>query len=426
MEKKIKTDEWQGVNPMQSSSLTAATAFSSSSMDGTVQRISHPPIAKVEEFNWSKTETPLYQHLDSRTKWILAMGGMSQEYKLHSKKNILYYISFLRNVLIFGCAVVCYLFLTIDYIVGYFEQNPSFYYFLVIFGVLIQGISLTYACYALLERLNSPVDVMELIHYQEIFPLLSAVLFCFILTSLPIAFENFPLDVGTGQYLFTTYVFLSFLIQGVLFAINLLFILVDVQCCKQLILVAIERQNKGLLKLSFLNKLREAINHRVSRSALPNYTLMVTATYYLILILGAFLFYADLFSLRAFRVTVISLMCREIIFLMVSFWEAAKVNELADTFLVRLSRDVTVLVPAFQEESDTKGVAENENLENGKQPTVNYQELVENNQRFMIFMNISGDPLSFRLAGMRFSRQDILLRFGLWGIGIIIGLAKSV
>jgi hypothetical protein len=238
--------------------------------------------------------------------------------------------------------------------------------------------------------------------------------------------------VGVWNYLFTSYIVLASLLQSFLFAANLFFILVDVQCSKQLILFAIELQNSGQLKLSFINKIRDEINQRVQRSALPNNCLMVVAIYYSVFILAAFLFFDNSFSFRLSRAAVVSIMFREIFFLIVSFWETAKVNEIANTLVLRLSRDIVVLAPAFQQltnqidQSNSKKQptkSNNDDLENGL--SWRSDEVTDHLHRLMIFMNVSGDPLSFRLAGMRLTRQDILLRFGLWVVGIVIGIGKS-
>jgi hypothetical protein len=387
---------------------------------------------KNMEPKWEKTDQPLYYHLDCRTNVLLAMAGLSQAYKLLPKGNIFSILCRFRNCVLLLLAFVCYFVLTAYFLMLALNSADKFLDAFLVIGIPIQGISLGYATYHLTERINSPTEILELPHYKEVFPFTIGILIVFLLTALPIILYDYPAEVGVWNYLFTSYIVLASLLQSFLFAANLFFILVDVQCSKQLILFAIELQNSGQLKLSFINKIRDEINQRVQRSALPNNCLMVVAIYYSVFILAAFLFFDNSFSFRLSRAAVVSIMFREIFFLIVSFWETAKVNEIANTLVLRLSRDIVVLAPAFQQltnqidQSNSKKQpteSNNDDLENGL--SLRSDEVTDHLHRLMIFMNVSGDPLSFRLAGMRLTRQDILLRFGLWVVGIVIGIGKS-
>jgi hypothetical protein len=136
-------------------------------------------------------------------------------------------------------------------------------------------------------------------------------------------------------------------------------------------------------------------------------------------------------------------MFREIGFLFASFWEAAKVNELADAFLQTLSHTVAE-VGMILERPTEKFISVNGNIDEGEGEGEGEAEKISkegetssmmesyrdeemgrlklNMKKFSIFMNVSGDPISFKLAGLRLSRKDILVRFGLWLSGLIIGL----
>lgn len=391
-----------------------------------------------EEFCWDSTETPLYQHLDDRTNLFLSIAGMNQNYQKSKSKNILlYYFHIFWNTLVITLSLGCYLLFIVEFFV--FSYERSILSVLIFSSSIIQVLSLWFATYCNIKRLNTTAEVLEIPHYKEALPNTIMMLIVFIFTTIPIAIDSFPYDKGALEIIGSFLIVVSFIGQSFLFSVSVHFIFVDVESCKQLLLLAIEKQKQGTLTITLLNKVRDEINYRVAKSSWTNNVLLVTASYYLIALVASLFIEHDLIQSREFRVVVAGLMFREIVFLFVSFWEAAKVNELADAFLQTLSHTVAE-VGMILERPTEKFISINESIEDfeGKSKDSSsvlslleayrdhrdeeFGQLKLNMKKFSIFMNVAGDPISFKLAGLRLVRRDILVRFGLWLIGLIIGL----
>ncbi len=173
---------------------------------------------------------------------------------------------------------------------------------------------------------------------------------------------------------------------------SLLFILVDCQFSAKLIDHMSLLQDKNELTLDICNHVRVEIKERVRYTLIVNYLLLGVALANVITFVVVMLF-ANAKATRAFLDSTLYL--KEFPFLAIVFFNGAMVNEKAD----KLTRKIS------QHKSSNA---------------------LEDYNRLALFVNLTGEKLSFPFVGCRMSHRDITRQLLAWLAGLFCAIIKAL
>jgi hypothetical protein len=367
---------------------------------------------KIEQICRERSDLPLYRHLDNSMNTLLFFCGLNQRYKDYRNR----YCSFLHilwNLVVLSFAFV--VFFICDFIciiTSFLEKTDPFvgvFYILLLVQLVSLAISTNYNYRRLLQ---SDFQLIELNYYGSSLDLVCKVFLPLMSVNFIPFIVFFLLHDDYILYPVSVAGCIAFVIQALLFSVSLIFIMVDVSVCKYFLHYALKRVStlEDVINIRELEIIRDEINKRVANFQLTNNFLMAVALCTISYVFLALLVSQSLFSSYQFLAFLLVAMSREFLFLLAGFWEVAKVNELSNELIRTLSR---LTVPP----EDGTDRVEVTKLEEGYE-TISPKEFMI----YKLYVNASGDPISFRLNGLRLTRNDILIRLALWLIGIVIGI----
>jgi hypothetical protein len=258
--------------------------------------------------------------------------------------------------------------------------------------------------------------LFELQFYRKyvLYSLLVAV--CIFVATSPIAIAYIEYELSsTMDILLSVIVITALWGQAALYSSSLFFISLDVAACRYLIRQACQLDQTNKLTIYTMCKIREEFQRRVQYSANANNFLMLVAFYNILYVVLALLI-SDAIEVESMLIN-FSVMLRELIILGVGCWEIAIVNEDVDVFMKQVGLRID---PNYQLQTNRENEREDEEASS---LLLQSDSLLR--QRQQLFIYLSADPLSFSIAGMRLTRKDILFRFGIWIVGVVLGLARQ-
>jgi hypothetical protein len=377
---------------------------------------------------WEKTnDQRLFERLDANTQLFLFFSGVNENYyhyhnKLFRLLHQTWNYSFIFFSLLTNIIVV---------IINFVISSTTHWNFLgLLFAVVIlaQFLSLVVSTYWNLKRLYRPAHSYEIPQYSGSLNPTLFVLLIFLVSSgatIPIFMKAFRLCTFPVAVLWTICIVLN-LGTCSLFAVSVLFIFVDVKTSSYLIQYLIHEHQANRLTLKLLLKVKQEIKHRVKAHEPANNALMIVALINALFVIIIAIAYKNLLNDVIFILAMTTAFLREVIFVLVGFWEGAKVNELSDELIVRLSKSVPdeeLDYLLIEENNNSSSLLLNERNNNNNDLMMNEKD--REFHRMTLYTNALSDPISFPLAGMRLTRKDILIRFSLWVSALIIGLIQQ-
>jgi hypothetical protein len=373
-------------------------------------------------------ESPLWESLDNATNNFLFFAGLNQNYR-HYKSSFLQYVHFSWNCMILLFAFGFYFaFVPLNMIGSVvaipFQDDWSLAAFLLYPVTILQGISLCCAIYFTSRRLFQPFYAVEL----SCFPVavkrayyFVALLLLFQIPYIVIVFwdlvggndDDDPPTTVIPSAIFV--LIIPFIGQSFLFSFCFIFLSVDTQVCSYIILDCMTLQEANKLSFLALKESTARIARIVQASKHITNALVITAIFALLYLVVALIVSRTLFLTSAIFLP-LAFLSRELIFLLSITWEIAKVNELSN----RLTASLSVVEFQVPDLTASNSVDEENVLLNCEK-----QSLIFARNRYQLYIYANGNPISFRLIGLRLTRKDIITRFLLWVIGIIIGIARQ-
>lgn len=202
-------------------------------------------------------------------------------------------------------------------------------------------------------------------------------------------------------------------------AANLMMTCVDAGVSTALLESLIDKAKNQTLTLRQYESVRDHIKQRCPKAnwkltAVISVAILDIVVIVVILLLSSVLTRATLDddggTSHPFSIMFVALMTtfflKELPFLFIVLWQSAKVNEKSDRLTKLLGT-----IPWTSMDCDKGCVKEN-----------NDQEL----RRLILFSSAQAHRISMPLAFMRLKRRDIVIRFGLWLVSLLIGIIKTV
>ena len=160
---------------------------------------------------------------------------------------------------------------------------------------------------------------------------------------------------------------------------------------------------------------------RVSHSLWLNYVLVVTSLVNVVgVIFALFLFQGN--HIPQVTIGVTFLLLKEVPFLVVVFYKSAGVNE-------RSEKLVSVLAISCDNDDEHDVLCEQQqqsyNSTHNTHNTHNTVTTHHTQQRTVLYINASGKRISFPLAGLRLTYQDVGQQLGVWSVAILFSVARS-
>ena len=161
---------------------------------------------------------------------------------------------------------------------------------------------------------------------------------------------------------------------------------------------------------------------RVSHSLWLNYVLVVTSLVNVVgVIFALFLFQGN--HIPQVTIGVTFLLLKEVPFLVVVFYKSAGVNERSEKLVSMLAiscdNDDEHDVCEQQQQSQSYNTTHNTHITHNMVTTHHTQ------QRTVLYINASGKRISFPLAGLRLTYQDVGQQLGVWSVAILFSVARS-
>lgn len=290
----------------------------------------------------------------------------------------------------------------------------TFVFYLCVVTIVLQSLVLIPTFFAVSKKLNSKCHMVELEYYYKALPKCFLVFLVSALSGvLPIyvfPFKSSPLLVF---FLFGEYSVSLFL------ALATMLIAVDAGACRSLVAILSESLSKRELTLSQFNSVRDSVRTRLKESEWSSTAVVLVAILDIIVMVLLLLFSQAMAKVKslAFVVLMSTFFIKEIPFLFIILWYSAMVNEASDKLTTVLGTSV------WGERVD---LTEEETRDPLKQLQLVRSSLEKEQIRHSLYINALTHKISMPLGFMRLTRKDILVRFGVWSVSLLIGVAKTI
>lgn len=292
--------------------------------------------------------------------------------------------------------------------------------------IVLQSLVLVPTFFVVSKKLNKPCLRIDVEHFTSnnvtcisvfVVSFVTGVLFplYYIREAIPVALAVLALMI-----IFAEYAISVFLVA------TLLLVIVDVGVACALLEMLKTKFENQTLSSKLLNDVREEVQNRVSSSFLMT-TAVVLVAILEILVLVLILLCSNLMTSvtdddgdgtpkHPISITYVVLMAlffvKEVVFLFIVLWQSARVNEKSDRLIKLMGA------------SSWKQTEMDCNVEEAALPLLvasQEKELL----RQSLYINAESNRISMPLAFMRLKRRDVIIRFGLWGVSLVIGIIKA-
>lgn len=277
--------------------------------------------------------------------------------------------------------------------------------------IILQSLVLVPSFFRISNKLHQPCLMIDVEQYPKCFTVCLVVFSISILSGLvgvifPILYLWYYNDLPTFVILTMTEIIGTFCVSVFLTA-NIMMIAVDANVACSLLDMLTERAKNQTLTLKLFKDVREEIQSRVKASYWESAVVIVAILDIMVMVL--ILLLVPLLE-QKFTLIFVVLMCiyflKEVPFLFVVLMQSAQVNDKSDK-LTRLLGTIS-----WRKSGDEESASREDND----------REL----RRLTLFANAEAHKISMPLAWMRFKRRDIFVRFGLWGLSLVIGIVKTI
>jgi hypothetical protein len=336
----------------------------------------------------------LFDSLDSWTRFMLAFCGMNWV-ELDLKCTMMNILKSAWSTFFMLVVIVAYL----GAVVGYSEIASSrsgdtkTISVLFVIGIFTQFVGIAISTYYNILRTWGKYINVELKMFRG--SLMATVL-------LIVAF--FATQIYTFFY-FSRYasfavalLFFGVLILDMLLAVNALFIIVDLKVLRFMLKELVEIcKGPESLNYAAANAVESEFRKRVKSGYLSVTALMSTALVNVVIVFCLFIVSSSDYELLLLEV--FTGFVREVVLSVVVLWHASYVNEEYDYLIKCLGKELKGLM---------------------LQP--HGEQMIRTSS---ILLSLHSNPLTISIAGMTVRRKDVLFRFSLWLIGILLALAKE-
>ena len=268
---------------------------------------------------------------------------------------------------------------------------------------MIQSVGLGATIYVNTVRLTKPVEKMEFDFYPEALKATYYTIFIFMVLSLPEFYESFVLQRTTAF----AFVIIGIVSQNLLYSTNAFFVFVDTKIYFNLLNIAIMEQRNGKLTVELLDEIRSKIYERSQSAYISNNAMIFVGVINLLFIAGSFITSTWIFTDGYFLASILATMFRELFYCILVSWEIARVNELSDSLLTEIGK-----CPFPSSLTIKKDDAD-----------VLYNYCQGELKKMSLVMNALTNPIHIKIIGLKLRRIDIIGRFILWFISILIGIS---
>ncbi len=319
------------------------------------------------------------------------------------------------------------LYSTIEYAIGSpqsdaFGVNVSVLDGMVSCCFCLELFSFLYALYYGYLRVLRPFNPLEMQYFEKgsVACLLFEVIFLIL-----ILISNPWLDsiVAMGNFAFENLITVEwFGSLGV--AISLCFIIVDARCSAAMVQDLCTLAENQSLTMAQVTTTRVEIQRRVDESFMVNAVIVLialfhSATFLVEVLLFVPVFGGDISLLILELVVCISLYLKEAVYLVIALSEIARVNDLADKLLHAVGKsNWSTRIERIEEEQGGE-------RERDKDEDKSLLEISKEQRRLRIFVNLSAEPISFRLLGTRPTRLSVCVQILGYCVSIVIAFLKS-
>jgi hypothetical protein len=164
------------------------------------------------------------------------------------------------------------------------------------------------------------------------------------------------------------------------------------------------------------------VESRVSHSLWLNYVLVVTSLVNVVgVIFALFLFQGN--HIPQVTIGVTFLLLKEVPFLVVVFYKSAGVNERSEKLvsMLAISCDNNDEHDVCEQQQQSQSQSRNTTHNTHNMATTTHH----TQQRTVLYINASGKRISFPLAGLRLTYQDVGQQLGVWSVAILFSVARS-